>query len=175
MAIQNNVVRSSTVLTCIKNPNHLGKSNDVTITWAPSHTGIYSNEKADILDKSGSAHNCLGFEPFIRTPYVDVRAAVSDWSNKRWKPSWAERKDCLKRKENEEWASPRFTQRLLCLESLQVLTCHSNLQKHRNTIGLEVSTTCPKRNLEEETRNHNVGECVFYQNFERKVLEKKKT
>ena len=53
-----------------------------------------------------------------------------------------------------------LTQQLLCLkrlklnEVLQVLTGHWNLQKHRSTIGHEVSTTCPKCNLEEETPNH---------------------
>ena len=71
-------------------------------------------------------------------------------------------KDRLRTKESVEWASPRFTQRLVCLKSLQVLTGHSNLQKHRNTIGREVSTTCPNCNLEQETPNNSGGECVFY-------------
>ena len=67
-AIQNNIVKSNTVLTCIKNMNTLGKDNDVTIAWTPGHTGIQGNEKADILVKSGSALNCLGPEPFISIP-----------------------------------------------------------------------------------------------------------
>ena len=37
-----------------------------------------------------------------------------------------------------------------------------SLQKHKNTIGCEVSTACPHYNLEEETPDHNVEECVFY-------------
>ena len=76
-------MRSSTVLTCIKNPNNLGKSNHVTIAWTPGRTGIYSNKKADVSAKSGLAHKCLRFEPFVPIPYADVRAAVSDWSVKR--------------------------------------------------------------------------------------------
>ena len=58
LAIQNNIVKSNTVLTYIKNLNILGKDNDVTIAWTPGHTGIQGNEKADILAKSGSALNC---------------------------------------------------------------------------------------------------------------------
>ena len=58
LAIQNNIVKSNTVFTCIKNLNVLGKDNDVTIAWTLGHTGIQGNEKADILANSGSALNC---------------------------------------------------------------------------------------------------------------------
>ena len=43
LAIQNNIVKSNTVLTCIKNLNILGKDNDITIAWTPGHTGIQGN------------------------------------------------------------------------------------------------------------------------------------
>ena len=170
LAIQNNIIKSNTVLTCIKNLNILGKDNDVTIAWTPGHTGIQGNEKADILAKSGSALNCLGPEPFISIPLASCRAAIKDWSVKRWKTSWIERKDCLRTKENVGWASPQLTHRLLRLkrprinEVLQVLTGHCNLQKHRRTMGHDVSSTCPKCNLEEETSNHHVGECILLPN-----------
>ena len=84
----------------------------------------------------------------------------------------------MKTKENVEWASPRFSQRLLCLkrsrpnEVLQVLTGHCNLQKYRNTSARVVSTTCPKCNLEEETQSHHMGDCVFYQKLQRKIFGK---
>ena len=83
LAIQNNIVKSNTVLTCIKNLNILGKDNDVTIAWMPGHTEFQGNEKADILAKSGSALNCSGPEPFISIPYASCRAAIKDWSVKR--------------------------------------------------------------------------------------------
>ena len=78
LAIQNNIVKSNTVLTCIKNLNILGKDHDVTIAWTPGHTGIQGNEKADILAKSRSALNCSGPEPFISIPYASCRAAIKD-------------------------------------------------------------------------------------------------
>ena len=144
LAIQNDIVKSNTVLKYIKNLNVLGKDNDVTIAWTPGHTGIHGNEKADILAKSGSALNCSGPEPFISIPYASCRAAIKDWSVKRWKTSWIERKYCLRTKENVGWASPQLNRRLLRLkrprinEVLQVLTGHCNLQKHRCTIGHDV-------------------------------------
>ena len=182
LAIQNNIVKSNTVLTCIKNLNVLGKDNDVTVAWTPGHTGIdILNEKADILAKSGSALNCSGPKPFISIPYAGCRAAIKDSSVKKWKTSWIERKDCLRTKENVEWASPQLTQRLLRLkrprvnEVLQVFTGYCNLQKHRCTMGYDVSLTCPKCNLEEETTNHHVGECTYYQALRKKVFSKEKT
>ena len=90
LAIQSNIVKSNTVLTCIKNLNILVKDNDVTIAWTPGHIGIQGNEKADILAKSGSALNCLGPEPFISIPCASCRAAIKDWSVKRCKTSWIE-------------------------------------------------------------------------------------
>ena len=179
LAIQNNIVKSDTVLTCIKNLNILGKDNDVTIAWTAGHTGIQGNEKADILAKSGSALNCSGPEPFISIPNASCRAAIKDWSV--WKTSWIERKDCLKTKENVGWASPQLTQRLLRLkrsrinEVLQVLTGQCNLRRHRCTMGHDISSTCPKCNVEEETPNHHVRECTNYQALRKKVLGKEKT
>ena len=126
-----------------------------------------------------SALNCSGPEPFISIQYASCRAAIKDWSVKRWKTSWIERKDCLRAKENVGCSSPQSTQRLLRLkrprinEVLQVLTGHCNLQKHRCTMGHDVSSTCPKCNLEEETPNHHVAECTYYQAL-RKVFGKEK-
>ena len=85
LAIQNNIVKSNTALACMQNLNILSKDNDVTIAWTPGHTDIQGNKKADILTKSGSALNCLGLEPFISIPFGSCRAAIKDWSVKRWK------------------------------------------------------------------------------------------
>ena len=84
----------------------------------------------------------------------------------------------LENKKNVGWASPQLTQRLLRLKRprinkvLQVLTDHCNLQKHRSTMGHDVSSTCPKCNLEEETPNHHVGECTYYQALRKKIFGK---
>ena len=80
LAIQNNIVKSNTVLTCIKNLNILGKDNDVTIAWTPGRNDIQGNEKAGILAKSGSALNCSGPEPIISILYASCRAAIKNWS-----------------------------------------------------------------------------------------------
>ena len=42
-------------------------------------------------------------------------------------------------------------------------------------MGHDVSSTCPKCNLEEETPNHHVGKCTYYQAPRKKVFNKGKT
>ena len=37
-------------------------------------------------------------------------------------------------------------------------------------MGHDVSSTCPKCNLEKETPNHHVGECTYYQALRMKVF-----
>ena len=112
LAIQNNIVKSNTIFTCIKNLNILGKDSDVTIAWTPSHTGIQGNEKADILAKSRSALNCLGPKPFISTPYASCRAAIKYWSVKKMENILDRMKELLRTKENVGWASPQLTQQI---------------------------------------------------------------
>ena len=55
LAIQNNIVKSNTLLTCIKNLNLLGRDNDVKIAWTPGHTG-QGNEKTDTLAGNQDQH-----------------------------------------------------------------------------------------------------------------------
>ena len=159
----------------------LGKNNHVTIAWTPGHTGIHGNEKADTLAKSGSALNCFGPELFIPIPYASCCAAVKEWSVERWKTSWIERKDCQRTKENVEWAPPFLTHRLLSLkrprsnEVLQVITGHCNLQKHRKTIGHDVSSTCPKNvTWKKKLQITMLENAVITKPCERRFLIKKK-
>ena len=45
----------------------------------------------------------------------------------------------------------------------------------RKTTGRDESPTCPKCNLEEETPNHHIGACTYYQALRRKVFGEEKT
>ena len=45
---------SITVLNCIRNLNHLGKQQHVSIAWIPGHAGVYGNEVSDYVAKLGS-------------------------------------------------------------------------------------------------------------------------
>ena len=158
------IVTSITVLNCIRNLNQLGKQNHVSIAWIPGRAGVYGNEVADYLAKSGSKSKIHGPELFITVvPYASCVSTVKDWFTDRWKSMWNERKDSLRMKESVGWTSSRITIRLLNLRRpqlnrvVQVLTGHCKLQRHTKTTGRVESSFCSKCSLENETSNHHVG------------------
>ena len=58
---------------------------------------------------------------------------------------------------------------------MQVLTGHCNLQKHKKTTARSKSSNCPKCNLDDESPNHHVGNCIYYQDTRMKYLGNKTT
>ena len=180
-ALIKRTVTSITVLNCIRNLNQLGKQNHVSIAWIPGHAGVYGNEVADYLAKSGSKSKMHGPEPFITVPYASCVSTVKDWSTDRRKFMWNKRKDCLRMKDSVGWTSSRLTIRLLNLKGprlnrvVQVLTGHCNLQRHKKATGCAESSLCPKCSLEDETPNHHVGNCKLYQDIRVKYFEITKT
>ena len=160
---------SITVLNCIGNLNELRKQNHVSIAWIPGHSGVHGNDVADYVAKSGSKSKIHGPEPFITVPYASCVNTVKDGSTGRWKSMWNKRKDCLRMKEFVGWTSSRLTIRLFNLKRpqlnrvVQVLT--GNLQRHKKTTGRAESSLCPKCSLEDETPNHQVGNCKLYQDI----------
>ena len=91
---------------------------------------------------------------------------------------WNKRKDCLRMKESVGWTSSRLIISLLNLKGpqlnrvVQVLTEHCNLQR---LTGRAESSLCPKCSLEDETPNHHVGNCKFYQDIRVKYFGITKT
>ena len=169
-------VTSITVFNCIRNLNQLGKQNYVSIAWIPGHAGVHCNEVADYLAKSESKSKIHGHEPFITVPYASCVSTFKDWSTDKWKSMWNERKDCLRMKESVGWTSSLLATRLLnpkrpqlnrvCVpSSMQVLTGHCNLQRHKKTTGRAESSSCPKCSLENKTPNHHVSNCKLYQDI----------
>ena len=94
---------------------------------------------------------------------------------------WNERKDCFRMKDSVGWTSSRLTIRLLNLKRpelnrlVQVLTGHCNLQRNKKTTGRAESSLCPKCNLENETPNHQVGNCKLYEDIRVKYFGITKT
>ena len=134
-------VTSITEFNCIRNLNQLGKQNHVIIVWISGHAGVHGNKVADYVPKSGSKSKMHGPEPYITVPYASCVSTVKNWSTDRWKSMWNERKDCLRMKESVGWTFSRLTKHLLNLKRLQlnrtvqVLTGHCNLQRHKKTKG----------------------------------------
>ena len=164
-------VTSITMFNCIRNLDQLGKQNHVSIAWIPGHAGIHGHEEADYVAKSGFKSKIYDPERFITVPNASCVSTVKDCFTNRWKSMWNERKDCFRMKESVSWTSSRLTIRLLNLKRpqlnrvVQVLTGHCNLQRRKKTTGRAESSLCPKCNLEDETPNHQVGNCKLYQDI----------
>ena len=69
-------VTSIRVFNCIRSLNQLGKPNHVSIVWIPRHTGVYGNEVAGYLAKSGSRSNIHGPEPLLQSRMPVVLALL---------------------------------------------------------------------------------------------------
>ena len=172
---------SITELNCIRNLNQLCKQNHVSIAWISRHAEVHGNEMTDYLAKSGSKSKIRGTKSFITVPYASCVSMVKDWSTDRWKSMWNKQKDCLRMKESAGWTSSRLTIRLLNLKRsqldtvVQVLTVHRNLKRQKKTAGRAESSLCPKCSLEDETPNHQVGNCKLYQDIRVKYFGITKT
>ena len=141
----------------------------------------YGNDVADDVIKSESKSKMHGPEPSITVPYASCVSTVKNCSTDWWKSMWNKRKDCLRMKESVGWTFSRQTIRLLHLKRpplnrvVQVLTEHCNLPRHKNTIGSAKTSLCPKCSLKDETPNHHVGNCKFYQDIRIKYFGTTKT
>ena len=122
-----------------------------------------------------------GPEPFITIPYTSCVSTVKNWSTDRWKSMWNKLKECLRMKESVGWTSSRLTVCLLNLMRLQlnrvvqVLTGRCYLQRYKKTAGRAESSLCPKCSLENETPNHQVGNCKLYKDIRVKCFGITKT
>ena len=83
----------------IKNLNEFGESNRFYNALTLGHTGVYDNEMAENLAKSGSTVIVQGPKSFI--PDSEIVAPVTkNWCRRRWKSSSDNGKTCLKTEEN---------------------------------------------------------------------------
>ena len=69
-------MKSGIVLQCVKNLNRLGESNSIMIAWTPGHTGVYVNEMADNLTKSGSTVLAQSVKPVIPVLHISCTTEV---------------------------------------------------------------------------------------------------
>ena len=175
-ALQNTLIRSRTVLDCVQELNLLGSVNRITITWIPGHEGVAGNEAADVLAKEGSLFIQEGPEPFIPVPYASCLIQLKEMGLNRWKEAWYERSDCARTKEHVGWASRRLVSKILGLhrtqlnQIIQILTGHCRLMKHMRTTGRANTSFCPKCGSEEETPEHHVSRCDFYQDIRQRFF-----
>ncbi len=158
-----------TVKECAKKLNALAEQNTVRICWIPGHMGVPGNEKADELAKKGAETRTMGPEPFLPLARANVRAEIEKWAQEQHKQTWNSRIDCRQTQEAVGWVTQGLVEKLASLSradlriALQAITGHCNLNRHRKLQGKVKDGLCPKCYEEDETPEHVVGQCLFWE------------
>ncbi len=169
LALGKDRTESQTVRSSARALNLLGEGNAVILQWVPGHMGVQGNEDADCEAKKGARSAPFGPEPFLTIPYAELRGGIERCFLGKHKAAWWA-DDCFRQtKEAVGWAEPWLTKKILQSSRraarliTQMLTGHCSLQRHRYISKLARDETCPKCLMEDETPNHHVGECAFYE------------
>lgn len=181
LALKDHRTRARTVENCKAQLNKLSERNSIHIRWIPGHQGVAGNEEADAAAKAAAELKPLGPEPFLPIPEAMIRAEVRDVSRTWHKKQWTERPDCRQTKEAVGWAETHLTHKFMQMNRrdiglvTQVITGHANLARHRHIQGKTTNPECPKCFEDEETPNHHVGQCLYYEKERVATLDKKTT
>ena len=173
-ALTNPIVCSKTVSDCSQKLNRLGVNNNVLITWVPGHSDILGNELADLLAKSAIRTPFVGPQPSLPVSSRMCRTHVASWVTNMHQSKWT---STIGHKVSKKMMPHICTKRSRHILSLakhkinqltQVLTGHSELAKHRSRIKKRRSPICTKCNEEDETVEHYLKRCPFYEATRRK-------
>ena len=170
----------ATVSRCKAALNQIGTENTVNLAWVPSHIGIKGNELADEAAKTAASATTFGPEPFVPIASTVTKTKLEAFIKKEHRKRWEARTDCRQTKEAIGWPKNQLIKRLLGLSRsdlrliIETTTGHNSLNRHRHLAGKVASPLCPKCLSEEETSQHHIGECLYF-NLERtKHLGKEK-
>jgi ribonuclease HI len=168
-ALGSDRIRLRTVQECVDRLNELGRRNKITISWIPGHEGVPGNEAADTAAKDGAGHTMFGPEPFLPLPLSHIKEQVKNQTVTTHRSEWVKRSDCRQTKESVPWADTKLVKALTELkrralrEVVQIITGHCALARHQNIMGLRRDNLCPKCFDEEETPDHYVGKCLYFE------------
>ena len=161
-AINSTVIKNRTPLKAVNLLNSLGKSNEVTLSWIPAHSGFEGNELADRTAKAGSANeNNSATSILLPIPRSVCYAALRRKTLGDWVVSCRENPP---RMFNMMWRDhfmkelPGMSRRDLRVAT-QLLTGHAALNYHLKKLNPAVNPTCPLCGCEDETVSHFLGKC----------------
>lgn len=165
-ALRNPKVTSRLVWECQKELSALASRGKVGLTWAPGHSGIAGNEKADELAAVASSAAYIGPEPALGVAKTAVRGEVKKWVTKQQKDHWEKITRQQHGKLFIKEPSKKLAEELLKLNRNQLrtviglLTGHCALKGHLQKIGTyNEDPRCRLCNKGIETAYHIICEC----------------
>ena len=155
--------------------NEMGLRNQITLAWAPGHSGVEGNEMADELARQGSASVSNDPEPVIPIPNSLCNRAMRDWIRSECAKHWSAygggmHTKCFFPVPDEKW-----TKELLSMDRCRIrrvvgaITGHCGLSKHLSKMGLlnDPNCTC---GYGAETGIHVICDCPKYSLLRLRIL-----
>lgn len=176
-ALKSMVYTSKIVWECYNKLQQLSLRNRVNLYWVPGHCGIEGNEKADELAKLGSSQQFIGPEPFIGLSTANLKLELKNWEESKVNSIWNELSTA---RQSKRFIKPNAskTQRLLNLSKKDLctytglITGHCPSKYHQKIIKKLSDERCRFCNLESETSEHLLCDCVALFNKRRKFFDK---
>ena len=186
-ALDSYTVRESTVATCKKLLNKIGKRNRLALHWIPSHRGHLGNEVADRLARLGTGSNTYGPALLIPVPVSNgyIKQQINSWVTKNYDKYWTnieglrQSKMMIPKVTKTLWYKIQNLTRAQMRVSTHMLTGHCILRYHLCNMEIEPSARCLQCGEEEdETAAHFLGRCPRFNNirysiFRRQIIEER--
>lgn len=164
-AISSCTVKSKLIKGCIDSLNALASTNRVVLKWIPGHEGFDGNEQADCLAKKGACTPFIGPEPFCGTSNSHTEEALRMWGEKSLSHYWTRAPGMRQAKKFITPARAK-AKKLLELNKSELriltglLTGHAPVRYHLKIMGQIDTDTCRYCQVETETTEHVLCDCV---------------
>jgi len=163
-ALDKVTIHSKTVLACVEALNLLGGNNKLGLRWVKAHVGNHGNETADSLAKRGTT---LGEGKVVGVfdPVINQKTNIKKFYTRRWNNQWKKYPEARQTKiwfpQTDKHKSKKLLQlnRTLLGKTVQFLTGHNNLMRHRHLKDNSIDPTCRMCQMKDETSFHVIAEC----------------